>query len=230
MRIVVLAISMLSLSMASGAGGTDYFPLAEGVVREYEYEISQGSGTYITYFSGTADVGGMTTHVLHYAGGIHTGLLHFWSETPEGDKFFHGSDAGFGGYYFSPPIPMLDEPLYVGKTWVVDSRASDSLAVRVHFEVTAFGEVTVPAGTFQVFTVQDTWEFPEGTRAGNLFASVHMELGLLGASQQTVGKSYYADGVGQVQEVFGSRTERLRAIRTVEVEQTTWSRIRLLYR
>lgn len=225
MRVVILAFSMISFSVTSGADGTDHFPLTEGIIYEYEYSIQQGSGTYITYFAGTANVGGTATHVLHIAGDSPHGRQHFWSETAEGDKLFHGAHTiGLGTpLLFSPPIPMIDEPLYVGKTWVVDSRDSDSLAVRVHFEVTAFGEVTVPAGTFQTFTVEDTWEFPEGTPAEKILACIRMELGVSGTVQ-------YADGVGQVQEVYGSRTERLLSLRTVGVEPATWTRIRMLYR
>jgi len=229
MRILILAIYMVSLSVASGAAGTNHFPLTEGVVNGYEFSTGQLAGTYITYFSGTADVGGTTTHVRHYAGGVHSGLLHFWSETAEGDKFFHGSDTPFGGYYFFPPILMIDEPLYVGKTWVVDSRASDSLAVRIHFEVTAFGQVTVPAGAFQAFTVEDTWEFPEQVQGNKNYPTLWGIPGLAGTARQ-VSRSTYADGIGLIQQVFGGRTDRLISRRTVGVESVTWTRIRMLYR
>lgn len=228
------AICALLLAAAAGRAGADYFPLSEGVVYEYEYSIRQPSGwyltgTYVTYFSGTTDVGGTITRVLHYAGDGHDGLLHFWSQTPEGDKYFHGSYIPSGGYYFSPPILMIDEPVFVGKTWVVDSRASDSLAVRIHFEVTAFGEVTVPAGTFQAFTIEDTWEFPEGMRGRKVYTRFWGDQDVA-AAVPYMSRRTYADGVGQLFEVFGGRTERLLAVRTIGVQPTTWTGIRLLYR
>lgn len=230
------AICALLLVTAVGQAGADYFPLAEGVIYEYEYSIWQPSGwyltgTYVTYFSGTAEVGGDVTHVLHYAGGVDEGLLAFWSETPEGDKLFHGSHLPRIGppILWSPPILTLDEPLYVGKTWVVDSRDSDSLAVRIHFEVTAFGEVTVPAGTFQAFTIEDTWEFPEGMRGRKVYTRFWGDQDVA-AAVPYMSRRIYADGVGQLFEVFGGRTERLLAVRTIGVQPTTWTGIRLLYR
>ena len=232
MRIFILGTYVFLLSVASGAAGTDYFPLTEGVIYEFEYNTPQLGGTYIKYFSGTAEIGGETTHVLHIVGSDSPfGRLHFWSETVERDKLFHGAHTiGLGTpLLFSPPILMIDAPLFIGKTWVVDSRDSDSLAVRFHFEVTAFGEVTVPAGTFQAFTIRSTLEFPEGNDASKFLARIRGVPSFAGTAQQGFRISY-ADGIGQVLEVFGSSIERLLSIRTIAIESVTWTRIRMLYR
>jgi hypothetical protein len=229
MRSLFLAFFMSSLALAPVAHGADHFPLVEGAVYEYEYSIPQESGTYIAYFAGTAEVGGAVTRVRHIVGASPYELQHFWSETAEGDKLFHGAHTlGIGSLrHFSPPILMIDEPLFVGKTWVVESVSSDGFAARVHFEVTAQGAVTVPAGTFQAFTVEDTWEFPENPPAEIAQACIRTTRGAAGTN---TGRVSYADGVGEVQEVFGSRTERLLSFSTVAVQASTWSGIRMLYR
>jgi len=183
----------------------------------------------IAYFAGTADVGGAVTRVWHIVGEGPYERQHFWSETAEGDKLFHGAHTlGIGSLtHWSPPILMIDEPLFVGKTWVVDSESSDGIAARAHFEVTALGAVTVPAGAFQAFTVEDTWEFPENPSAEKAQACMRM---MWGAAGTYTYRRSYADGVGEVQEAFGARTERLLSFRTVAVHASTWSGIRMLYR
>jgi hypothetical protein len=91
MRIEIAVICACAATIVSRAAAADHFPLTEGINYEYEYSISQGAGTYATYFSGVIDVEGMTAHVYHYSGGVDDRLLHFWSETTEGDKLFRGS-------------------------------------------------------------------------------------------------------------------------------------------
>lgn len=234
MRIVGILICACWLALAGEAAGADYFPLAEGVVYEYEYSISQPSGwyltgTYATYFSGTADIGGTITRVLHRAGGVDDGVRIFWSETAEGDKLGHGGSIQGTLVTYSPPILMIDAPLYVGKTWEVDSQDSDGLATHFHFEVTAQGEVAVPAGTFEAFTIRETVEWPEGGRTGRLYSRFRWTSDQSDIAKQVAHYSY-ADGIGLILYRFGGRIDRLLSLRTISVQPATWTGIRLLYR
>jgi hypothetical protein len=89
--------------------------------------------------------------------------------------------------------------------------------------------VTVPAGTFQAFTIEDTWEYPEGLPIGKVH-SILRAVTELGDTAQQAFRRTYADGIGMILWVYGSRTDRLVSFRTVAVEPSTWSRIRMLYR
>ena len=226
MRIETVAICALSLAFTSAdAVGVDHFPFTEGVVYEYE-RIPQHLGTFIVYFSGTADIRGTTTHVRRFDDGLHQ----FWSETLEGDKYLHGTAFRLEPpLLFSPPILWIDEPLDVGKIWEVDSVDSDSLAFHIRFEVTAFGDVMVPAGTFEAFTIRQTVEYPEGGGVDKVRRLIHA-IWASSATAQQVSDRIYAEGIGQIVWVYGSRTDRLLSRRTVAVEPSTWSRIRMLYR
>ncbi len=225
MRIGILAICAMSLAFASSAAAVDHLPFTEGIVYEYE-RIPQNLGTYTVYFSGTADIEGTTTHVQRFDDGQQL----FWSETPEGDKLVHGTAFRDGmPLTFSPPILEIDEPLEVGKIWEVDSVDSDSLAFHIRYEVMALGGVTVPAGTFEAFTIRETVEYPEG---GGVDKIRRLVAAIWGSSEimQQVSDRSYADGIGKILDVFGSRTDRLRSLRTVAIQPATWTRIRMLYR
>lgn len=130
---------------------------------------------------------------------------------------------------FSPPILRIDEPLFVGKIWELDSQDSDSLTYHFRFEVTAFGDVVVPAGTFQAFTIRQSVEYPEGGGAEKVRRPLPGILGSTEITQQVLDQSY-VDGIGLIQIVLGPRTDGLISRRTVSVEPSTWSRIRMLYR
>lgn len=224
MRIGILAICAITLAFASSAAAVDHLPFTEDIVYEFE-RIPENLGTYTAYFSGTADIEGTTTHVQRFDDGQQL----FWSETPEGDKFVHGTAFRLEPpLLFHPPILWVDEPLFVGKIWEVESQDSDSLAFRIRFEVTAFGDVTVPAGTFQAFTIAETVEYPEGWGADNVcrLRAIRRSTDTI----QQVAEESYADGIGRILITFGSRTDRLLSLRTVAVEPSTWTRIRLLYR
>jgi hypothetical protein len=225
MRIGILAICAISLTLASSDASADLLPFTEGVIYEYE-RIPQHLGTYMVYFSGTADIEGTTTHVRRFD----DGQQQFWSETPESDKLLHGTAFRLEPpLLFHPPILWVDEPLFVGKIWEVESQDSDSLAFHIRFEVTAFGDVTVPAGTFQAFTIRETVEYPEGGGADKVRRLVRAIRRSTDTTQQVTEESY-ADGIGHILITFGSRTDRLFSLRTVAVQPSTWTRIRMLYR
>jgi len=225
MRVVMLAVCMLSTAEVSGAAGADHLPFTEGIIYEYE-RIPQHLGRYIVYFSGTADIQGTTTYIRRFG----DGQQQFWSETLEGDKLLHGIAFRLETpLLFFPPILVIDEPLSVGKIWEVDSQDSDSLAFHIRYEVTAFDDVTVPAGTFPAFTIRETVEFPEGGQADKFRRLIRGIRGPIQTTQQ-VADDTYANGIGKVLIVFGSRTDRLYSRRTVAVQPSTWTSIRMLYR
>jgi hypothetical protein len=65
------------------------------------------------------------------------------------------------GYTYNPPISYA-WPLEVGKTWSLAYRLSrthpfkETLAIKVDFQVEAYEDVVVPAGTFKAFKVVAT--------------------------------------------------------------------------
>lgn len=227
MHIRSLLICTLSAVVAhSAAAEADHLPFTEGIIYEYE-RLPPNLGMYVAYFSGTAEVGGANVHVQHFEGPP-SPLLAFWSVTPDGDKLYHGFHDS-SPVLWQPPILMLDEPLYVGKSWEVDSQSSEGIAVHIRFDVTAFGEVAVPAGTYQAFTIRETVEWPEGGGRGLVHSHLRGTSGLTDITQQVTHHSY-ADGIGLILSQFGSRIDRLFSRRTVAVQPTTWTGIRLLYR
>ncbi len=130
----------------------------------------------------------------------------------------------------SPPrrIRYLHVPLLIGDTWSTTA-ATPFGEVTVGFEVLAAEDITVPAGTFPCVTIRETESGPGATKATrNLLFGTRLQGG--GSITNLVS---LADGVGEVQTVFGvpSRADRLVSIDTpVAVRSTTWTTVRQLYR
>lgn len=224
MRHETLAILALSLVVAAVDAKADHFPFTEGVIHEFE-RVPEPLGRFIVYFSGTAEIESTTTHVRR----TDSGQQEFWSETSEGDKYLHGAAFGLEEpLLFSPPILAIDEPLSVGKTWEMDIRDTDGIEFHIRYEVIAFGDVTVPAGTFHAFTLRRALSFPELKPDQDIRRLVMAIGGTIEGSQQVSHRSY-VNGLGQILWTLGSRTDQLLSIRTVGVESTTWTRIRMLF-
>lgn len=214
------------MTMPSLAWGVDYFPFTEGI--RYQYQILPVHlGRETRYFSGTAVVNGQLTR--GFVRSSRTNFTEFWSETPEGDKVWHGDDDP--NRYFDPPIPYIVAPLFVGKSWELTSAmvivaTNDTIRLHWRFEVLGFGQVTVPAGTFEAVTIRQTVEELGGRRNKPETALV----GPMGASLGGVPADIsYADGVGRIQVVDGSFGDQLLSYGPTAVEPVTWSQIRALY-
>jgi hypothetical protein len=226
MQVEYRLIWSIALAIVSVAEGADRFPLTEGVVWEYQ-RFPQNLGRYSVYFSGHVDVEGTTACILR----ADNGQQSFWSETPDGDKLAHGGAFRLEApLTYSPPIVKIDEPLYVGKTWEVNTRDSDGLVIHILYEVTAYGDVVVPAGTFEAFTIREALDYPEGGGAQKAQPLLREWRDGPNDTKTQVAYDTYADGIGLIQSSFGSRTDSLLSRRTVAVEATTWTRIRTLYR
>lgn len=202
-------------------GDTDYFPIKEGIVWRYDAHDDIQFWEESRHFLGTIELNGTTAHILHYEGGPYDGLQEYWSEDAEGDIRYHGfSHLPWLSIVFTPPILWYDFPLFVGKTWQTSPSQID-----LRFEVVEQRSITVPAGTFECFTIE-RYEAPE--KASSLATDV------LGRRSRPPGRAGWEDvapAVGLVQSLTSWEQFRLRAIDTVTaVQLTTWSAVRRLYR
>jgi hypothetical protein len=219
----------LLFTAAAPVAATDLFPLTEGVLRTYESVSQAGTVTYTTTFSGTAIVRGVETQVLHHAGGPDDGSEQFWSASPAGDKYLHGwyrSDCQCGAEY-DPPVLWMDEPLVLDKAWDVTTEVVGFGTVILHFEVTAVGSVTVPAGTFDGYTIDWYSEEPPVWKSVGLQSDGRRAPGGVAGP---VSSETYADAAGLVRYVRGTTQDTLQRFETVGVEAATWTGIRQLYR
>jgi hypothetical protein len=229
MRHSLLYHVLLLAALAAPAAAVDVFPLTEGLLRTYESVSPGDTRTYATYFGGTTIVGGVETQVLHFAGGVDDGLQQDWTESPENDKYLHGwyrSDCDCGAEY-APPILWIDAPLALDKAWDTTVEMVGFGSVTLHFRVVAADPMTVPAGTFDSFTIE--WysdEAPPGKIAGLDFTgkrSPHV------ASTTPTSESYTGTA-GMIRSARGSTIDTLQRVEVVAVEPRTWTGVRELYR
>jgi len=218
-----------ALGVVSPVAAADYFPIVDGVIWAYHSSSPQWDDQYTTRFAGTEVVNGVTTRVMRFTGGQDDGLQHFWTEAPAGDKFLHGWSAP-GGLHneFVPPLLEVDAPLVLGKTWDVATVGSLTGPLTVHYLVAAVGPVTVPAGTFQAFTIEIQLEWPAALKA--LGVSV-FGTRRAASDAEVDERRMYADGAGLIGWSVGWRVDELLGIDApVGVEQVTWTAVRQLYR
>jgi hypothetical protein len=225
----LLSHVLLLVALAAPAAASDVFPFTESLLRTYESVAPGGTRTYATYFGGTAIVGGVETRVLHFAGGADDGLQQYWTESPENDKYLHGayrSDCDCGAEY-TPPILWIDAPLALDKAWDTTVEMVGWGFVTLHFRVVAADPMTVPAGTFDSFTIEwYTDEPPPGKIAGLDFTgkrSPHL-------AATTPTSESYADAAGMIRYARGSTIDTLQRFEVVAVEPKTWTGIRELFR
>ena len=188
------------------AADSDYFPIEEGIIWRYDAGDDIQGWQESRYFFGTIELNGTTAHILHYEGGPYDGMREYWSKDAEGDIRYHGFSQPplISLIVFTPPILWYDFPLYVGKTWQTSPSQIDLL-----FEVVQQRSITVPAGTFQSFTIE-RYEAPEKT-------SVVATDGLARRSRARGHEGWedVAPAVGLVRSVTSWEQFHLRAIDTV---------------
>jgi len=136
-----------------------WFPMHIG--NEWDYVDTGGAHEVVT-FTRTMTLAGREVFVLTYGPSVdNTGLENYWCAGPDGDVLLSGffrSDDGFGWLY-DPPIPLVDAPLSLGKTWSHATRVTllptmEDLGINVFgFQVYTAGLLSVPAGIYFAYGI-----------------------------------------------------------------------------
>ena len=164
MRSSALILVLLGAA-ASPARAADYLPLQVG--NHWVYAGTSG-GHEETSITATFERNGATVSVMSYgAAGPNAGLLNFWTSESDGDVLLWGVDRqveGFGWYY-DPPLRLVDAPLAVGKKWSQTSRRIDLSTgqpideITIGFEVYESTHLDLPAGGFDTYGIGQSLPF-----------------------------------------------------------------------
>jgi len=225
-RIVIL-VAIAGLYASNSPAG-DLFPLTEGVQWTYREIYPTEVDTLSFYFEGTAEVNGLLTHVRRLAHRPWLALgVDYWSRDSEGRVYKHGWQSGSTTSTFDPPVLMIDAPLWVGKKWSINTMTSLFGPASAECEVTAIGSVIVPVGTFVCTTIKWTDTTPS-TELEVRRSILYPQVAVPGPSLTD-----YAEGVGRIREDLGvpGRIDELISYGSrVDVEVTTWSAVRHMYK
>jgi len=207
----------------------DYYPMDNG--RACSYEAIGGDTETLTVV-GTRDLMGLTVHVVDYSGGMYDEPLeNYWTIGPDGDVLLHGffrDEGGGWGRAYDPPIPQVDVPVFVGKTWQCTTQVywlpegTPSGVFEIGYEIVAQGPVSVPAGTFLCISVG---QLPSD--AAVVLGGVFTVDGRV-AHRDVEPETWFSDGVGLVQYDTHDLYQ-LVSYGVTPIEARSWTRIKALY-
>ena len=207
----------------------EYLPLQLG--NRWEYTSPEGDET--REVTGTFDLWGEEVYVIGYPESVHNlGLENYWTTNVEGDVFVWGFwvDEEEWGVLYSPPIPVVDTPLYLDKTWshtfdtyvLPDTTyaGQNEIGFRVYWE----GVLSVPAGDFFAYGIGQYLPVGPGFLgdrciSGELAVDQHRE-------EPTC---WYSDGVGEIQYWTSDVYRLVDFGQPVAVAQTSWGAVKALY-
>jgi hypothetical protein len=213
--LVFLFLSWLGSGVVlAQAGLKNYLPLHIGL--RWDYDNGQGSTMRSTVQGPMTILGRETTVILHeLTGPAAQDLRNFWSVDAESNLYLHGAENLSGGFVavYDPPILWLDAPLFVGKSWTTSTKVYYDFAgtypgdpIQVPLAVGEEVDLTVPAGTYHCFgtgspVVLEALTASDGGRYDLL--GLRYETEIAGRAEVDY-NGWYADGVGQVRDVFPS--------------------------
>ena len=157
MRLVVLILITIVV-FPQICSAEDFLPLQVG--NRWEYTSTEGDET--KEVTGTTELWGEEVFLIEYVESVNNiGLDQYWTTNAEGDAFVWGwwRDDHQYGVLYDPPIPWVDAPLYLGKTWshVFDAYTLPDTAYagqnEIGLEVYWEGVLTVPAGEFYSYGI-----------------------------------------------------------------------------
>jgi hypothetical protein len=177
--LLLLLLGGLSLPalLVSAAGRDDlepdYLPLVIG--NEWVYAIESG-GTEVQKVDRELLVRGRPAFAItHRIDGGAPSLEDYWS-TEGGDVLYHGFYRhGDFGLLYDPPLLVVDAPLSIGATWSTESDLfllPDSTyfsTETIDFTVLAEEMITVPAGNFLTYDIEQTIPPQEARRVDRTF-------------------------------------------------------------
>jgi hypothetical protein len=205
--IVLAVVFGIGVLPVLGVGGqSSYLPLAEGWSWNYTF-----NGTTLTSTVGGSKVvlGVPTTIITNGGSGtaIEETVENYWTVDAGGNVYLYGFTSYALVLSYDPPLCFIDEPLFVGKQWSIETQRYSDLEgttpfgepVTITYEVTAMEDHTVPAGTFSAYAIGQM-------TAVQLIVNgkAHSILGYpraLGSAEDT--NNWYASGVGPIQRYVG---------------------------
>lgn len=228
MRFANLLLVAAALLPHSGTA-EDYMPLQIG--NRWEYTSSEGDET--KEVTRTIEVWGEVVHVVEYPQSVwNIGLENYWTANMEGDVFIWGfwvGDEGWGILY-SPPIPVVDAPLYLDKSWshtfdtytLPDTiyAGQNEIGFRVYWE----GVLSVPVGDFYSYGIGQYLPVGAGL-LGERSISGELAVG----QEREEPTMWYSDGVGEIQYWTSDVYRLVNFGQPVAVAQTSWGAVKALY-
>lgn len=222
-------ILMAAVVLPRPCAAEDYLPLQIG--NRWEYTSPEGDET--TEVTRTIELWGEEVYVIEYPQSVHNlSLENYWTTSGEGDVFIWGfwiEDEGWGVLY-SPPIPIVDAPLYLDKMWshtfdtylLPDTTyaGQNEIGLRVYWE----GVLSVPAGDFFSYGIGQY--IPVG---GELLGGRSVSGALLADQQRDEPTSWYSDGVGRIQYLTTDVYQLANFDQPVAVAETSWGAVKALY-
>ena len=235
---IFLAVCAVAVLVAAAdAGAEDRWPLAPGWSWHYRSGVNW-QNEQVDVLPDTRLVRGVATlqvlHATHTVTGDRN-AIHFLTQTPEGDIFFHGYEALDNETLvsFDPPVLMIDQPMGVGSFWVTRSTAYAGLEAGgeqlqrflERYEVIDENELLMPFGLRHAYGVKRDLEI-SGAAAGDapdLLAALSP-----GGDKDQV-HWYLADGIGPIYQYTLYLTEYHRPSTSVD-GPLSWGGVKDLFR
>ena len=222
-------ILIVAAFLSHPSSAEDYLPLQIG--NRWEYTSSEGDET--KEVTGTIELWGEEVYVIEYPQSVHNlGLENYWTTNVEGDVFLWGfwRDDDQWGWLYLPPIPMVDAPLYLDKTW---SHTFDTYVLpdttyagqhEIGFRVYWEGLLSVPAGDFYSYGIGQYLPVGPGFLEDHcLSGEVTVDLP---REEPTL---WYSDGVGEIQYRTSDIYQLVSFDHPVAIAQTSWGAVKALY-
>jgi hypothetical protein len=225
-----IILCTLTIFFAGSAAADDFLPLEEGNFWNY---VSEGGTTEMQVVGEQVPLFQGNPFPIFYSGNAgNEGLVNFWTSEADGGVLLWGFERPWLGLLYQPPIRVVDAPLYVGKTWTetFDIYAlPDTIftqTAEITFRVAEDPELTLPAGVFPTFGIEDV-----GPGLEVLLAGRYTLTGKIKTNASRAVSEWYSLGVGVVQmdysELFQLETW---TDHPVTSEGSTWGGVKALYR
>jgi hypothetical protein len=221
---------LLWIFLLPAAADPVYLPLGLGTTWSYETPARDAETMTVT---GTIDLLSSTVTVIEYSESTaNDSLENYWTTESDGDVLLWGffrAESGGWGYAYDPPVRVVDAPLYVGKTWTIESQVlslpggAPTGTLSGELTVSWEGELTVPAGDFECFAIESVDTLPPP----RLPVDVRIDGRETGSSFYPT--EWFSDGVGRVQYDSDTLYELVSYLAS-PVERTSWSTIKTLFR
>ena len=183
-----LALAAIAGFPPSAAEAWNYHPLVIGNSWGYENDLGETQEMEIV---GEFTVLGVTTRVRRQVEQDQT-YSNYWTRDASGNLFLHGArNDGYDWHVaYDPPLKMVEAPLFLGKSWVVEDfevidiegfrtlALEPEMGLSVYFE----GNVSTPAGSFYSYGLG--W-YPQPPADGR---------GILGGAFSLLGRKLDGDG------------------------------------
>lgn len=148
---------------------SEYYPLSTSATWNYSANVGGNTGVIGAQIFEEEFMGERwPTQILSFNGQPISASVHFW----DSDVLYYlgGVDGNGNVTMLSPPLPLLQEPLEVGNSWLWSgfSQTADGFGGTVALEgsgeikIIAIGNVTVPAGTFEAIHIRQVQNLSDG--------------------------------------------------------------------